>query len=113
MAAKKRGEGESLTTRVLVEIRDAIKRNTERLEARLGETNERIDQTNARVGETNEHIERLERRQTETEVRLATEIVAVAGAVHEVRDYLKEAIALRPTLDDHELRLRALESKRG
>jgi hypothetical protein len=46
-------------------------------------------------------------------VRLATEIVAVAGAVNEVGDHLKEAIALRPTLDDHELRLRALESKRG
>ena len=99
MASKKRGEGQSPTTRVLVEIRDAIDRNTERLEARIDETNERL--------------ERLERRQTETEVRVTTEIVAVAGAVREVGEYLKDAVALRPTLDDHELRLRALESKRG
>jgi hypothetical protein len=37
---------------------------------------------------TNERLERLERRQTETEIRLATELVAVAKAIGEVRDLL-------------------------
>ena len=35
-------------------------------------------------------IERLERRQTESEIRLATAITAMAGTLIEVRDLLKE-----------------------
>jgi hypothetical protein len=35
-------------------------------------------------------------------VRLATEIVGVAGAVREVRDLLREDRALRGRVDDHE-----------
>ncbi len=44
--------------------------------------------------------DRLERRQTETEVRLATEIVGVAFAVNEVRDLLKESRLDRDRRDD-------------
>jgi hypothetical protein len=51
--------------------------------------------TNARFGETNQRLDRFERRQTETEGRLSTELVAVVGAVHEVRDLLREDRALR------------------
>lgn len=60
-----------LTTEVLIQIRDEIKRTNERLER------------------TNERLERIEKRQTESEVRLATELVAVAGAVHELREGLE------------------------
>jgi len=62
---------------------------------------------------TNDRLERLERRQTETEVRLSTELVGVAGAVREVRDLLREDRALRNRVDDHERRLSAVERRTG
>lgn len=80
-----------LTTEILVQIRDAI-----------GGTNSRIDDLSTRV-------ERLERRQVESEIRISTELVGVAGAVREVRDLLKDDLALRRRVDDHEARIRALE----
>ncbi|HEY1691485.1 MAG TPA: hypothetical protein VGG39_04965 [Polyangiaceae bacterium] len=42
---------------------------------------------------TNERLDDLRDRQTATEVRLATELVGVAGAVREVRDLLREGLA--------------------
>ncbi len=83
------------TLAVLKQIRDAVT-----------QTNERLDQTNQR-------LDRLERRQTETEVRLATELTAVVGAVHELRDTLLADRDLRRTVDDHEQRLRAIERRTG
>jgi hypothetical protein len=68
-----------LTIEILKDIRDATRA-----------TNDRIDLTNAGLGEVVERIDRLEGRQTETEVRLTTELVAVAGAVREVRDLLRD-----------------------
>lgn len=58
---------------------------------------------------TNERLERLERRQTETEIRLATELVAVAKAIGEVRDLLRDQTDVRlrrceARLDDLERR---------
>jgi hypothetical protein len=60
-----------------------------------------------------DRIERVERRQTETEVRLAAELVAVGGAVREVRDLLREDRPLRGRIDDHERRLCAVERRAG
>ena len=69
--------------------------------------------TNDRLDLTNERLDRLERRHTETEVRLTTELVAVAGAVREVRDLLREDRGLRDRVDDHERRLSAVEQRAG
>ena len=85
---------ESPTLTLLREIRDELKG-----------TNVRLDRVESCVGT-------LEKRQTETEVRLASELVAVARAVGEVRDLLRDGLALRPQVEDHERRLSALE-KRG
>lgn len=60
---------------------------------------------------TNERLERLEKRQTETEIRLATELIAVAGAVGQVRDLLKERSEDR--LRRCETRLDELERRIG
>jgi hypothetical protein len=49
------------------------------------------------------------RRHAETEIRAATEIVAVAGAVRELRDAFREDRALRDRVDDHERRLSVVE----
>jgi hypothetical protein len=74
-------------------------------------TNERLGHTNERLGDTNLRLERLERRQTEDATRLATELVAVAHAVVEVRDLLRTQGADRSKLDEHERRIGALEKK--
>jgi chromosome segregation ATPase len=68
-------------------------------------TNARLDATNVRLDTTNVRLERVERRQADTEVRLATELAAVVGAVHEVRDLLREDRQLRDRVADHERRL--------
>ena len=91
-----------LTVSILREIRDEVRK-----------TNQRLDQTNERLDQTNERLERLERRQTETEVRLATELVAVASAVGELTELLRQDRALRQRVDDHERRISAVEQKVG
>jgi len=48
-----------------------------------------------------------------SEVRLATELVAVAQAVNHVRDELREARELRGQVDDHEKRIAELEKRAG
>ena len=89
----------SLTIEILKQIRDGV-----------AETNRRLDQTNQRLDDTRKE---LLARQTETEIRLATELVAVVGAVHSLRAAILEDRDLRQTVDDHEQRLRAIERKTG
>ena len=93
---------ESPTLTVLRAIRDELKG-----------TNARLDQANARLDRVESRVEAVEKRQTEMEVRLATELVAVARAVGEVRDLLRDGLAMRAQMDDHERRLAALERQRG
>ena len=84
---------DEVTIEILKSIRDEIRGTNARidgLDKRLETTNERIDHLEH---STTSRLERLEKRQVETEIRLATEIVAVAGAV------------------DHEKRLSALEKR--
>jgi HAMP domain-containing protein len=97
MAGKKRDEPGDLTTKILVQIRDELRK-----------TNERLDKMTDRVEATNE---RLERRQTEDSVRLATEVVAVANAIGQVRDLLRDQRIDRKTIADHERRITALEKR--
>ena len=84
-----------LTVRILSEIRDEIRGTRADLSAK-------IDQTNAR-------LDLLARRQTETEVRLATEIVALAGAVDRTNKLLRERLDDRDRIDDIDRRVTALE----
>jgi chromosome segregation ATPase len=83
-------ENDDVTVRVLIEIRD-----------RLDQTNSRLDQTNSRldhlredlgqrIDQTNQRLEQTNDRITGLEIRMATEITAVAGAVHDVSRLLKE-----------------------
>ena len=58
-------------------------------------------------------IERLHQRQVESEIRLATELTNVIGAIHEVRDELRNDRALRARVDDHEQRIERLETRAG
>jgi len=104
-------------TDLTIEILKGIREEAHETNEKLDETNDRIDQTNQRLDDLRtdlvDRIERVERRQTETEVRLASELVAVGGAVREVRDLLREDHALRTRVDDHERRLSAVERRTG
>ncbi len=93
---------EDLTTKILIEIRDGI-----------GRTNDRLDTTVDRLDSTINRLEKLERRQTEMEVRLSTELIAVVQAVNTLKDVIIEDRKLRSQVDDHESRLRAVERKLG
>jgi hypothetical protein len=88
-----------LTTQILIDIRDAVRA-----------TNERIDQTNARLDHSIDRLDRLERRQVDGEIRISTELVALAGAVRNFHDDFLAERPYRTILEDHERRLRALET---
>jgi hypothetical protein len=87
-----------LTTEILIEIRDEIRATRTELSSRIDQTNERLEQ--------------VAKRQVETEIRLSTEVVALSGVVRDLRDTLLEDRHLRQTVDDHEQRIRSLESAR-
>jgi uncharacterized protein YPO0396 len=104
-------------TDLTIEILKGIREETRKTSEETRKTNERLDVTNHRLDELRtdmiDRIERVERRQTETEVRLATELVAVGSAVREVRDLLREDRVLRDRVDDHERRIIAVERRTG
>ena len=102
-----------LMLKVLHQIRDELKMTRTELSARLDKTNARLDKTNARLDGTNSRLDGLERRQTSTEVRLATEITAVVGAIADLKKVITEDRKLRGTVSDHEQRIRALEKKKA
>ena len=110
-------EPADMTTKILVEIRDEIRITNARLEDTRVGLEARIDETKvglaARIDETNARLDRSERRQIETEIRLATEIIGVAGAVREVRDLLREGLGLNAKVADHERRIARIEETHG
>jgi len=87
-----------LNTKILTEIRDEMRG----MRAELVELRTEVTRTNARIDETNNRL-------TQVELHLATELVAVAYAVREVKELLGEQHSAR--LADHERRLAALEAK--
>jgi uncharacterized protein Yka (UPF0111/DUF47 family) len=76
---------EDLTVHILREIRDEIR-----------QTNQRLDQTNQRLDQTREE---LGRRITESELRTATAITDLAGAVRDVRQLLQDRLDLRDRVE--------------
>ena len=94
-----------LTIEILKGVRDDVRDLTGRVDG----LSERLEDLRA---DTNARFESLERRQTEAEVRLSTELIAVVSAVHEVRDLLREDRALGDRVDDHDRRLVAIETQR-
>ena len=72
-----------LTLEVLKQIRDQAKITNARLEKLEQTTDSKLELIRDEAKITNARLEKLERRQSETETRLATELVA--GAVRELR----------------------------
>ncbi|MBI5542485.1 MAG: hypothetical protein HY901_01240 [Deltaproteobacteria bacterium] len=95
------GDAENMTIEVLKQIRDELRKTNERLDTNVGE----VRKTNERLDTANERLDRLERRQNESEMRLATELVAVTTAIHQLRDTIVSQLEVKKTVDDHERRL--------
>jgi methyl-accepting chemotaxis protein len=96
-----------IPTQILQDIREEARITNQRLDQQSA----RLDQQSARLDLLVERVDRIGRRQVEMETRLATEVVAVAGAVHELRDILLADRDLRGTVADHERRIGALEQQ--
>ncbi len=90
---------------------DHVTSRVDDVTSRIDGTNDRLDATNARLEETNMRLSRLERRQTDADVRVATLLTGVAGAVDEMRDLLRDDRALRGRVDDHERRIGDIERR--
>ncbi len=106
-------EPTDLTVEILKGIRDGVESTNERLDGLHDEVHGLHDEVHALRADTNERFGRVERRLAETEVRLSTELVAVVGAVREVRDLFREDRALRDRVDDHERRIATVEGRVG
>ena len=98
---------EDVTTQVLIEIRDEMRL----VRDEVRQNREEVSKTNERLDGTNSRLDRLDRRQVETEVRISTELVAVTGAVREMRDAFLEDRRLTAQVSDHERRILTLESR--
>jgi chromosome segregation ATPase len=105
-------DNSAITIELLESIRDelrGLRAGQAETNARLDQTNARLDQTNARLDQTNARLEGLERRQTEMEVRLSTELVAVVAAIEGVKTLLRDNYA--STIRDLDRRVTALEAR--
>jgi chromosome segregation ATPase len=99
-------EPTDLTIEILKDIRTAVRATNERLD----QTNERLDETRTELAD---RFDALAARITDTEVRLATEIVAIGGTLVQVRDLLREQTSIRDAVADHDRRIASLERRVG
>lgn len=95
-----------LSTEVLIQIRDELHSNGEEVKR----TNEKLDRMRE---ELSMRIEHLEKRQIDSEVRLATELVAVAGGIKDLTRLVAEDRNLRNQVADLQARVGQLERKTG
>ena len=104
-----------VTLEVLKDIRAELGSVRKELREELGSVREELAgfrrDVDQRFHEVDQRLEVSGRRQTATEVRLATEMVAVVGAIHELRDVLVADRAVRERVSDHEVRLQRLEGR--
>lgn len=100
MASKKKSPRDNtsdLTVRILTEIRDELRETATALRAEVAQVSERLD--------------RLEQRQTEADVRVATELTAVATALNDIKAIVLDIRDDRARMNAFEVRLARLESK--
>lgn len=99
-------EPSDLTVQILREIRDAVR-----------ETNVRVDQTNVRLEETRSMMEEkfdiLAQRIVESEIRTATAITGLGGALDQVKNLLMDRLDLRDRVDRCERDISLLKDHAG
>jgi chromosome segregation ATPase len=94
---------------------DSLEGRVGSLEGRVGSLEDRVEQgfagVNARLDLHEERLDALGRQMTESEMRLATEIVSLASVTYEVRDLLLSRQGDHAMLFDHEHRIKTLEAR--
>ena len=98
-------------TDVTVEILESIRDGVHEVRDGLASVRDEVREVRVGLAGVTERMDRIEHRQTETDLRIATELVALAGAVREVRDAYREDRTLRHRVDDHERRLSEVERR--
>lgn len=113
---------------VLKQIRDESHQTNQKLESldgRVELTNQRLESLDGRVeflekgfdsateqiGQLAQRLEALTRRQTDSEIRLVSEVLSLADVTREVRDLLSTKLDDHQAVLQHEERLKALETQ--
>ncbi len=99
----------SLTTKILIEIREEMKGVREEITCVRQEVHATRRELSERIDATNERLDLVARRQTESEVRLSTEIVALGGAVERLTQAYRADRALEGDVADLKQRVSKLE----
>lgn len=98
-----------MTVQVLKDIRKELRGQRGELSEVRGELRAELkavrEEVRSEFRSVREDLQNLERRQLGTEMRLATELTAVVGAIHELRDVLIDDRRLRGDVADHERRI--------
>lgn len=117
---------ENQTLQLLKEMREEVRE----LSGMREEVRDRFDQVDERFSQVDSELEgakaeraemriqladaklersQLRKRVVDSEMRLATELIAVTGAIEETKGLVLQQAAIRLTVRDHERRLRKLE----
>lgn len=89
---------DDLTIRVLTEIRDGVRETNERVREtneKVDHLAERVDKLDNRMGKVEQGLDTMGRRIVESEMRVATEIVALHGTMRDIHGMLKSQLDLR------------------
>ena len=104
-------EPTDLTIEILKDIRTEIRTTREELRSEIGSVRDELrttrEELSERIGRTNERIDVV----VEGQIRLATEVVAVAGEIREVSALVREDRQLRAKVEDHDKRIARLEQR--
>jgi predicted nucleic acid-binding Zn-ribbon protein len=98
---------ESPILKILIEMRDELRRSNSRLEVVEG----RLENVDTRLEHVEDGQDALAKRLVESEMRLATELVATRGVLEQVRDTLMDSLRQRDRVDEHERRIADLEHR--
>ena len=99
------------TNDVTIEVLKGIRDEVRGLRGETTEMKTELKGMKSELTEVKAGLDEVNRRLTATEMRIATELVGVTGAVLQVRDLLREDRSARTRIDDHEHRIVALEKK--
>ena len=103
-----------LTTQVLIEIRDEVRGlrdDVGGLRGEVGGLRSEVGGLRNEVGELRGEVKEVRRRQVDSEVRFATVLTDVIGAVNRVRDAVVDGYRFGERVEDHERRISALEQR--
>lgn len=100
--------GDNHTIRLLTEMRKDI---ADALSETRKEMRDGFEEAHAERGELRQQMSELRAHVGESETRLATELLAVSGAIQEAKGLIMQQGAIKFVVQDHERRISKLESK--